>query len=802
MSEMTETLAKPVRTSRGPRPLPPKVANTFLAGGVSFAAAHALGLFGALSVLTFPLLVVGSIVAIGVGLHRNRPQVRWPWFAFLACTMLFVAGSAMRDIYPSLGVVGPERSLMPDLFAMPGYLLYGAALLGMLYYQRGGRGSAGSVIEASVLSLSGLLIAWAAALTPLMHNADATFTAKVAISAYAPVSLFLVAIAAKLAFVPNPSVVHRYLLGLVSSMLAGDLMYFLFELGLFDHKDLADGPYALASVFLAAAALHPSMASPPGNSLAAQRKVGARRLTLAGLAMFIPVGVLLVAPPVNGIERAGITAVSVTLVGLVVVRVLQALREQQRYEEELAYRADHDPLTGLPNRTYLLDQVNRMLREDSEPGRNVALMFLDVDQFKLINDSLGHLVGDQLLVSVAKHLQRIVRDGDLVARVSGDEFVIALPLTTVEEASRLAERVRASFEQPLPLGMSHTYLSVSIGLVFAEDDTTDALELIRDADTAMYRSKEAGRDQVTLFDDEMRTQVSRRVNLEGRLRNAVERGEMLVHYQPIISLPSGNVEGFEALMRWEPPGEKVFPDQFIPVAEESGLIVPLGEWILNEACEQLAEWRRQFPQAAAGMTMSVNLSVRQLREPDLVDVVAAALAASGLPGDALTLEITESVIMDDTEANIAKLVGLRNMGVRLSVDDFGTGFSSLSYLKKFPIDRVKIDRSFVSSLGDDASDAALVKAIIAMSAALDLDTIAEGIEEPHQAEILHQLGCSHAQGYMYARPVPPADIPGIVCQLGVVSSAASPATASATSAAPVMPAAAPTGAASATGTTP
>jgi diguanylate cyclase (GGDEF)-like protein len=385
------------------------------------------------------------------------------------------------------------------------------------------------------------------------------------------------------------------------------------------------------------------------------------------------------------------------------------------------------------------------------------VVFLDIDRFRLINDSLGHATGDRLLRAVANRLQTVTRPSDLVSRISGDEFVVVAPGLEASSAGLIGERMRAAFERPVDIG-SEIHITVSAGVAYAEPGVgaDAAADLVRDADTAMYRSKDKGGNAVTLFDDSMREYVARRLALESNLRRALADGELQVYYQPIISLGTGGIEGFEALVRWHSEGSWVSPVEFIPVAEESGLILPLGAWVLGESSRQLARWR-SLPRCD-DLTMSVNVSPRQLLSTEIVTTVLNALDACGLPGRALWCEITEGTMMLDTSDTVATLDALHDLGVRVCVDDFGTGFSSLSYLQKFAIDRLKIDRSFVVAMTSGDASRSLVSAILAIARTLDIDVVAEGVETAEQAQGLTALGCRGAQGYLFGRPMPAADV--------------------------------------------
>ncbi len=442
------------------------------------------------------------------------------------------------------------------------------------------------------------------------------------------------------------------------------------------------------------------------------------------------------------------------------IGIIQDITEQRALEAQLAHQANHDTLTGLPNRTLLLDRLGQALARGRRDGSTCAIIFLDLDNFKDVNDTLGHDAGDRLLIAVTGRLGAVLRESDTLARLGGDEFTALLEtVADQEEAEAIAGRLADALAAPFALAGRDRRITASLGVVLATDRHTRPEDVLRDADVALYCAKDAGRAGHAVFDPAMQAAAAARVALEQDLAHAVGYGELLLHYQPIVALHTGRVVKAEALVRWQHPERGLIPPgDFVPVAEATGLIAPLGRWVLHEACRQAAAW------CAAGtpLPVSVNLTAREFQNPRLVGEVAAALAASGLPADCLWLEITEGAAMGDAATTVASLRALKALGVRLAIDDFGTGYSSLAYLKRFPVDALKIDRAFVDGLGIDPEDTAIVEAIVTMARILGLNVIAEGVESGEQATRLRALGCAQAQGFYFSQPLPPGEFNGFL----------------------------------------
>ena len=429
------------------------------------------------------------------------------------------------------------------------------------------------------------------------------------------------------------------------------------------------------------------------------------------------------------------------------------ITERKQAEAQLSHLAFHDPLTGLPNRALFMVRLEQALHRTEYTGRRVALLFLDLDNFKVINDSLGHQVGDQLLIAVAERLKLCLRTQDTAARLGGDEFTVLLEeVDDANQAISVATRILAQLQAPFTFEGHEVYSATSIGIALSVSDQTDPGGLLRDADLAMYRAKSTGKSRYEIFDRSMNAMILRRLELETDLRRAVERNEFVLLYQPIVDIADGQIAGAEALIRWQHPRRGlVSPYEFIPIAEETGLILPIGYWVLAEACRQVRIWQTEYNRPR--MMVSVNLSVRQFQHPRLVEEITQILYASGIEPGTLKLEITESVMMQDMKTTVAILEQLKALGVKLALDDFGTGYSSLGYLKSLPIDTLKIDRSFVDQLGQNVGDTAIVQTITTLANTLGLSVTAEGIETVSQLAQLRGLACDQGQGYYFARPL-------------------------------------------------
>jgi len=709
--------------------------------------------------------IAAAQLAVGViiGFFAHRPDPR-TWLVILGVSIFTVAGQIFAE---SSQPSEPLRIVSESLFLTVQILLASALLLVTL--RRNGTAILNSLGDALVVALGTWLIIWVGLLQPSLNiTGEPTVVSVLRGITLATSTIVLFLLVSLLFSEANRTPSIWFLFGAISFSLLGD---FLFALDKSGHASISDrflnSPYVI-SLFLASATfLHPSVRSLTHRSTTRQRQPLLGRLVLTTFALIIPLITIALFDPRNQVDRL-VRAISLfVLAGSVTARVVQAVRTNARTQAMLVKTAQTDALTLLPNRALMLKHIEEAVDNAWRTGKIPTVHFIDVDRFKNINDSLGHSAGDDVLVAVAQRLTNAVPLNAIVGRISGDEFVVLEPDSFSDvDAMKTAERILECFREPLALRQGDVFVSASIGVACSSGaHSPSPEELLRHADAAMYRAKDAGRNCIALFDASMLERATQRLTLETALYRALERQELTLVYQPIIDLQLGDVLGFEALMRWErEDGSTSSPAQFIPIAEETGIIVPIGAWALIEALTHLRSW------IDAGIcpdnaSMSVNVSPRQLHDPQFVSVVSEALSRSRIAPAQLWLEMTESIMITEPEQALAALRRLNTLGVRIAIDDFGTGYSSLSLLQSFPIQRLKIDRSFISGIADDISARSLVKTILAMSEALGLDTVAEGVETSRQLESLIELRCAKAQGYLISHPVAPEQMRHTVISL-------------------------------------
>ncbi|MEU4159513.1 EAL domain-containing protein [Actinoplanes sp. NPDC026670] len=713
--------------------------------------------------------VLACVIAAAAGIRRNVPAgQRRPWLFILAAMMVSLTGETTRV----LAEKGTVLAMFPDAALLPIYLLLTAGVVDLVRRTRA-RADEPARVDSALIGVGAALLVWSLWVEPWIAGGDLRWQNLVAAALPLAAALLMTIALPMLLLGRTRAPAMWFFVASGVALLSANIV--LANRGWFvqgaDGIPLKTmGALVLAADFAnAACVLHPSVPVLTERVLGRSHVLRRGRTAMITASLCVPTILGVAAPPRGQTFSLVRAALSLALIGVVVARVVRANNSRARAQQEARWRAEHDSLTGLPNRERLAATVARW----TDPGTQVSVLLLDLDRFKLVNDHWGHEVGDEMLRAAAARLVASVRagdpvppsgtspGGDLVCRTGGDEFAIAFVGPAGGDgdspAEGLARRLLAALDEPLPLSVGAVDVTASIGIATAAAGTS-AVELLRDADTAMYRAKESGRNRYAVFDPPLRERLQRRFTLERALRGALDQGQLDVHYQPLVHLASEQVDGFEALMRWTHPTlGPVSPVEFIPIAEDTGLIVAAGAWLLEEAAARTREWRETAP-----VHVSVNLAVRQLREPGLAVRVGEILDRTGLPPEGLWLEVTESGFMDDPDACLRTLHELRDLGITLCIDDFGTGFSSLSYLQRMPVSIVKVDRAFVTGVGDGGPNEPIVRAVLAMSHALGHRVVAEGVETTTQRDWLRANDCDYAQGWLYGKPLPAAaQTPGV-----------------------------------------
>jgi diguanylate cyclase (GGDEF)-like protein/PAS domain S-box-containing protein len=847
--------------------------------GVALSGLYAIVPMPATKLIVWPLIAWSSVIAILVGVRRNKPVVRGPWYLLAGGVATFALGD---NLYSYSGYVFHTSVGYPsyvDIVYLAIYPLLTVGLAWMVRARSNGRDRAG-VIDAAIITACVGLLAWVVLITPYVRGVDLGIAERLVSIAYPVGDVALLAIAVRLAFgAGRRPPAFWFISGCIVALLASDALYGYLNLaGTWHEHNIVDAGWLVFYVGWGAAALHPSMAQLTVAS-SDRRTLGSRRLVFVGGAVFIPLIVLFVEQQFgNSDDVAAIAVVSAVTFVLVLTRVaglagevadarsetrfqtlidnasdaiivvgaggvvqyhtpstdrilggdcstldgralaerleqhaaaqlellltgstasttvewrvqhgdgtgewrdleviaadmrgvrgvgglvltMRDITDRKRLDAELRRQALHDRLTSLPNRALFLDRVGHALSRGHRNGQSVGVLFMDLDDFKLVNDRLGHAVGDDVLVALAVRLTAMMPPGDTVARFGGDEFAMLVEEVDVaSNINKFVERVEAVLEEPLLVGDEHVLVRVSIGVAIGTSDTHNPDDLLRDADAAMYVAKRNGKGRHVLFEPAMHEEAQRRLAIAGDLRAAIDRNELVVFYQAIVDVHTGVTCGAEALVRWHHPERGLLqPGEFIPISETNGLIVPLGQWVLTEACSQVQRWK-QAGLVDDAFYVTVNLSARHIQDCRVVDHVVDALEQSHLSPTALVVEVTETALVEDLDRTRATLTTLKALGIRLAVDDFGTGYSSLSYLSAFPLDIIKIDKSFIDQLALTPGGEAMVRAVVELAHTLGLTAVAEGVEQREQADALEQLGCNLAQGFLFARPVSAIDM--------------------------------------------
>jgi diguanylate cyclase (GGDEF)-like protein len=717
--------------------------------------------------IVYSVLGSASVVCILVGIRLHRPKDRLSWYFLALAGACFTLGDDASSFYSLVLHVSVPFPSSADALYLAGYPFLFAGVLRLTRnpnrsYRRE------NYADAAIVSMGALAISWHFLMNSYVHDATLTSFGMLVDLAYPIMDIALLFILFRaLLFGESRRTFHKLVAAAMIVMFVGDFTYDLLVVhNSYDTGNAVDALFLIEYVLIGVAALHPSVAGGTSEAEAAdvfsnhQVASDRHRMPIVIVAGFIPPTILVVATflgvSVNVLVMAGLCIAVFAVICLRMIwligRISRQSLELKKNDANLRYMAFHDELTGLANRGLLHDRVEQALASITRSGRPVALCLGDLDGFKTINDTLGHHVGDTVLVKVGALLESIVRPGDTVARLGGDEFAILMVDVENRTAGvEFAGRIVSALHDATEFEGNQAGISISVGVAFA-DSTTPVEQLISEADAAMYEAKANGKNHVEVFESSMRARLFKRLKYTSGFRGSLGRSEFFLNFQPIFSLVDRHLRGFEALVRWQHPTiGLVAPLDFIPVAEETGFIVPLGRWILFEACEQMAAWTALTDEP---LTVAVNVSRRQLISPLIVDDVRTALDVTGVKPQQLILEITESVLMQNPEHVISALTAFRALGVRVSVDDFGTGYSSLNHLQQFPADVLKIDKSFVDQLNvSEPGGSALVTSIIGLAHSFSLEVVAEGIEREDQFERLVELGCDYGQGYLMARPL-------------------------------------------------
>ena len=724
---------------------------------VSLGAAHAIIADSFASAPAIACLVL-AVFGLVVGLTTHNASSPIASVTFLT-SVAIVAARIIEDKENSTQSLAAE-----SLFLVSQLLL----VIGLIFIiRRRLTGQVGNVLaDGLIVGIGTWLIVWVYLVQPslgITGNSASFTTVRSLTLGVAMIVLFLLVTLLFSETAPSPA--NAFIGIAVALSLTGIILRAVVTRGDISFSTATlDAPLLMAIAMAGAGFAHPTIRHATANGSRTVTPALMTRLLTTTSSLVAPIIILAIDKPADNQDTTVRTITVCVLAVVVMTRVVQSVRLNANTQDQLVRNALTDSLTGLPNRVLMLQHIESAMRSSWRTHLQPTILFIDVDRFKNINDSLGHSIGDDVLTEVSRRITSAVPPHATVARIAGDEFVVLDATTeTVTQSVLLAEQVLDSLRSPITTRDGDMFVTASIGVAYAPTAVElSANELMRHADTAMYRAKNAGRNCIALFDESMLESVTKRLDVETALYRALERNELHLVHQPIVDIDLGIVVGFEALMRWDRgQSHVVSPDEFIPIAEETGIIVPLGSWAINDALTQLRSWI-DAAHCSPSTTMSVNVSVRQLHDPQFVTVVTEALASSGIPAEQLWLEVTESVMITEPTQALASLHRLNSLGVRIAIDDFGTGYSSLSLLQRFPIQCIKIDRAFVNEVVTEPATQNIVRTIIAMATAMGADVVAEGVESIEQLAQLTSLECHRAQGYLFSRPVHVDDVPRVV----------------------------------------
>jgi diguanylate cyclase (GGDEF)-like protein len=756
---------------------------------------------GGLASLAYYLIdnVVGDVIyvaiagasSVGLFVGARRVERRLPWYFLSASVFLLFVAEVLWVVLDQMGLE-PWPSVA-DVFYLLAYPVQAVTFFLLVRDRAPGRDMAG-LMDAAVITVVMALLSWVFLMEPYVADSSLTFVELVTSVAYPFVDILMLAVLARLMTLrgPRSPAFNMLVIGLVTTLI-GDIAYGYVNLTSgYTDRGWMDATWLIMYVVWGVAALHPSASRISDAAEAPSGKLSRERLVLLSSAALIAPGVMLYAWATTSARDVHVpesTAATAIVFILVLVRmgslnrqidrhmtrlhtqgrVLRAaLDERNALAEKLRHQAFHDSLTGLPNRALFLEKVQEALEGDLTGSGGIAVLFIDLDEFKSVNDRFGHAAGDELLKAIGHRLRGALRAGDVPARLGGDEFGLLVYNVDTEDVARaVAQRLFASLNTPFSLDGISVPVKASVGVSLNLQGDT-AQDLLRNSDAAMYLAKHRGKDRFEIFDSTRHGGILEQMKLRNDFTGAIERNELVLHYQPQVDLLTKKTVGAEALIRWRHPTRGfLYPNDFISLAEETGAIVPIGKWVLREACTQAKKWVGDLAPGES-FTISVNLSARQLADETLVDSLADTLHATGLDPRNLILEMTESVLIQDEEASLERLRRLSRFGVRIAIDDFGTGYSSLTYLQRLPAEILKIDKSFIDNILEGPEEEALAHAIVRLGETLNLVTIAEGIETVQQASRLRQLGCPYGQGYHFSRPIETDAMTAHLLEQGVV----------------------------------